>query len=30
MRALRAGMSPTELEESELMGPGFGYYNGKN
>ena len=29
MRALRAGMSPSELEESELMGPGFGYYNGK-
>ena len=29
MRALRAGMSPSELEESELMGPGFGYYNGE-
>ena len=30
MRALRAGMSPSELEESELMGPGFGYYNGES
>ena len=29
MRALRAGMSPSELDESEMMGPGYGYFNGK-
>lgn len=30
MRALRAGMSPSELDE-EMMGggPGFGYFSGK-
>ncbi|KAK3599099.1 hypothetical protein CHS0354_024436 [Potamilus streckersoni] len=27
MRALRAGMSPSEIEESEMLGQGFNYFN---
>ena len=29
MRALRAGMSPNELDEEMMAGPGFGYFSGK-
>ena len=30
MRALRTGMSPSELDDSDMMGgPGFGYFSGK-
>lgn len=29
MRALRAGMSPNDLDDGDMMaGPGFGYFSG--
>lgn len=31
MRALRAGMSPNDLDDGDMMaGPGFGYFSGNS